>query len=668
MTAKTLAPTLEELWRSPPGSSLSCCVCGCSISEPTQTLIRTFALESQLKECNSREESSSTKFSKRTLWHRLAQKMSRRILVPEENDALVLFDRHATCMTGIMYITISHVWNREVAEVQCNRRQQQTDAQVEEARRLAFALPMEVYRVVAAAARRRDGEGETTATAVEIWHDYISVPQWQDEDKRKILLHMPRIYADAAYTMVHLDDVDAETLRLMRHGQTTRKRLIGIVKVCNSTWFSRVWTAMEFVQSRELRVMLGDGTLDDAGGDVFLDEMYRTYRREVPDDALAESLSADDRISLWPWMLGHLSLVRHDVKRRGSTHFALAFSLLSRRRRSTLERDFFYALLAIMPAEVQTDDLLSDPQRVFLRLAKAHMSRGDYSPLLMVPEWARKADLEGNLEIIGFNDLKSWELGWLVSPATFQDGITIRGDTVALKCVEIGTVHFLRRFRYMDLTVEDPTEVLSFAYISRLALDFTGTDTDAFVETVGGRLYGQNPQAIFDRLAHENRYEHVKHLLTLRYNSPTEEPWSKHSIRWIADAMGLSTTQLEGGMRNVSPLKFVRHHGALIHLRERAAIVGITCSTCHGRFLYRVAPYRNLSDTLGAVAYRIPGLRYSQTHVGGVAILVKDGYVVGRMVWATPACSCYQVRDVEVRMAELPLPAPNYYEYNNLKS
>lgn len=656
---KAASPTLETLWQHEPSLPLTCLVCGGSIINP-QALARTFSLTSCFP--------SST-----------SKKYSRKIPIPAEDDEIVLYDRHVDCIreNGVRYVTVSHVWNAAVADKQYKRGESAVKEEV--AAKLAVELPVRVYRdVVDAEAKEKQtrshqehgqgGHGDGEAP-LELWHDYISVPQWRPAVKDRILLAIPKLYAHAAYTVVHLDDVDSSALKLLRQGQSSRERLTGMAKICNAAWYSRVWTAMEFVQSAELRVMLSDGAVEGAGGNVFLGELDRVFAREIREHGdghavsrLVDSLAGPGSSSLKPWMLGGLCQVRTDVKRGASTEFAMAFCLLAKRR-LTRARDFFYALRGILhDVNFEVEKLRNDPQEACLQVARVCMARGDYSPLLMIPDWVREGS--DNLQFhVGFNDVNTWGLDQVVTPGVIVDGITPRGgNKVLLKCEEIGTVHFMRRFRYHDLFEQDPTDILNFSYVARLVLDFTGPDIEAFVETVGGRLYGQNPQAIFDRLARQDRYQGLKQRLTLRYDVPFEHPWGAHNASWIAEAMGLSNLELNAKKR-LAPLKFLRHHGGTLHLGLSGALVGIACPGCHGRFVYRVAPYKPLSEMLGAVAYRIPGLKYAQSHKDGVAILVKDGRVVGRMVWATPACACHEMREVEVELSKLSVPAPNEFAY-----
>ena len=92
----------------------------------------------------------------------------------------------------------------------------------------------------------------------EIWHDYISVPQWQAEVKRAIIQKIPQIFERAMLTTAYLSDLDAANISAMREGRTSTERCRGISNICNAKWFSRVWTAMEFTRSPNICFMTKD--------------------------------------------------------------------------------------------------------------------------------------------------------------------------------------------------------------------------------------------------------------------------------------------------------------------------------------------------------------------------------------------------------------------------
>jgi hypothetical protein len=63
---------------------------------------------------------------------------------------------------------------------------------------------------------------------VEVWFDYLSVPQWDRPSKERIISVIPDIFHDAEFTLILLEDVDNHTLNLLRHGQTQTERIAGV--------------------------------------------------------------------------------------------------------------------------------------------------------------------------------------------------------------------------------------------------------------------------------------------------------------------------------------------------------------------------------------------------------------------------------------------------------
>lgn len=148
--------------------------------------------------------------------------------------------------------------------------QQQFNEEFEEARRLAYEIPLRIYREIT------DGIGER----IELWHDYISVPQWELELKMNILPRIPEIFKKARFTLVYMHDVSGESVDMLQSGSSPEERLEGAIRVCNSVWFSRVWTAMEYIRSHELRVMIKNEELVDGARqhhDLFLENMRRAW-------------------------------------------------------------------------------------------------------------------------------------------------------------------------------------------------------------------------------------------------------------------------------------------------------------------------------------------------------------------------------------------------------
>ncbi|KAH7013742.1 hypothetical protein EDB80DRAFT_890773 [Ilyonectria destructans] len=214
-------PKLDDLWFEADPGNLICCFCQSQIGPAT--LARTFRLY------DPSQDDEPLRSSK--------------IIHTPFNENIVIYDRHLQCLlqSGIKYSAISHVWDPEISRTQVLGR---GSPQPPDVRRRAIELPVFILRGLLKS-------GEISKTD-EIWHDYISVPQWSNDVKDRILLAVPDIYGSAHVTTLHFEDLRKESVQALYGAQGTNKRLKAITDICNIKWFSRVWTAMEFVRSRQV--------------------------------------------------------------------------------------------------------------------------------------------------------------------------------------------------------------------------------------------------------------------------------------------------------------------------------------------------------------------------------------------------------------------------------
>lgn len=157
---------------------------------------------------------------------------------------ILLFDRHLSCMEDVNFATISHVWDPEVFDVQ-NHGHSTNAVTDEKIARKVLSSANSIYESLE----------KETSSSIEMWYDYLSVPQWHDPLKMKILSLIPKIFQNSRFTLVVMEDVTAKVLARLRDGKSLEERVSGITGVCNAKWFSRVWTMMEFVRANHLRVM-----------------------------------------------------------------------------------------------------------------------------------------------------------------------------------------------------------------------------------------------------------------------------------------------------------------------------------------------------------------------------------------------------------------------------
>ncbi|KAK6215471.1 hypothetical protein QIS74_08490 [Colletotrichum tabaci] len=205
---------------------------------------------------------------------------------------------------------------------------------------------------------------------VEVWHDYISVPQWSPDLKTSILQVVNRIYAGSALTVVHLEDVTPAMVDKFLHAPEDSARLSGMVGLCNAKWFSRVWTAMEYIRSANVRVMDSEMRLHgEESADVYQKQLDMFWHEQVAKyggDAQRLEVRLEMGKNMMPWNIGPMIQCRAESKNR---NFGLSFALLSRRGCRD-KRDFLYALQGTITGHSVTELDGHNWDEMYLRLAQ----------------------------------------------------------------------------------------------------------------------------------------------------------------------------------------------------------------------------------------------------------------------------------------------------------
>ncbi|KAK3319159.1 hypothetical protein B0H66DRAFT_258022 [Apodospora peruviana] len=615
---------LEAFWVEENPENLRCCRCGRTFDG--DALIRTFRITNQGEEggYHDTNNASCSKF------------------IMALNERISLFNRHMECLISekTSYVAVSHVWDSEISNTQARGRHSPQDTHI---RQRVFASVIGIAHGLMAS--QNDAE-------VEIWHDYFSVPQWEDDLKNQILLAIPLVFQHADFTLVNMNDVRIENVNALLHGHSTEDRLNAITSICGAAWFKRVWTVMEFIRARRVRAMVhGNQLVDESVGDVFLGKLSEVWDRESETHG-AKEVEERTRVgtNLVPWNLGPLQAAR-DLRK---LDFASTWILLSRRGCRSIH-DFFHAFLGILRTSLPPEQILEkeDASKACLQIATACLTAGDYSPLLMTPT-AEPYDRRGEWRRMtrdGFNDVTTFGLGHQTSGPAFHQDFVLGSDSGLphLKVARIGKVSFVFKSpRYTDA-------LETWTHTAQTVLSFTGPNVDRFVTTVCSRLYGQADDEASEILSDHERRQKLEVILRDWYNAWPDEAPDPAVTQRLAELLYLSrlspSSQTPGGL---TPFTFLQMHGGTIHMGWFGGLIGVTCATCCETFLYRTAFYKPPAEIRnGVVAYRIPGLDYIFTRMDGVGLLVDEKRrIVGRMNWATPTCRC----DVVMEMVEVEIP------------
>jgi hypothetical protein len=114
---------------------------------------------------------------------------------------------------GVQYIPVSLVWHKDVSDAHHSKHT------TDEAVALTWFVPI---RILNSAKRSLRG----TFRQLEIWHDYLSVPQWNYDVQQRLLLYLPSICKSARYCVSKELDVEGRLLFCIllqmsnRRGQT----------------------------------------------------------------------------------------------------------------------------------------------------------------------------------------------------------------------------------------------------------------------------------------------------------------------------------------------------------------------------------------------------------------------------------------------------------------
>lgn len=513
---------------------------------------------------------------------------------------------------------------------------------------------------------------------------------------------------------MHFNDVTPAMVRAFTHGKTDEERIEGMLGICNAKWYSRVWTAMEYIRSPRIRFMDSGSNLysDDGAEHLFQDRLDQFWKEQVTKSGSTHELEARVNVdeNILPWSLGPLTLCRSPQSR----NFGLAFALLSRRGCQS-QHDFLYALHGIVtgsaaaPAAAAagaTEQLQrgSSWEERYLRIALRCVEAGDYTPLLVTPEWA-PADGEPDVRWMpannvneGYHDHYAYLLGPMTAPPRHHAETTVKlldeaggshQGRVRLRLQRAGTVSKLVLFH--TLAWEE--------IIHESARNLAEPSVEAFLDAYGSRHFFQPREKLLQSLSqHSGGYERLQRTVAALAKREPGQPWpdgrdegrcekrqghetnhcSEEDIDGGSDEGSSDNTDTDIysfwgvmtalGLDETAQTDYQVTYANVLHLTWRRYYAWATCPACGTRSMVNAGLYVTEKDALGATMHRIPGLGFERSLKDGVCVLLSPGdnnddgagrRVIGRAVWATPACACEGLDElVTVRLPRLPLPKP----------
>ena len=99
---------------------------------------------------------------------------------------------------------------------------------------------------------------------VEFWHDYFSVPQWDERIQQSLLLCLPSIYHTADEILIQMSDIPqlhilrilvASSVRMQLSLYQCLQLITPLRALCTSQWMQRMWVTLEYSLSKSACIM-----------------------------------------------------------------------------------------------------------------------------------------------------------------------------------------------------------------------------------------------------------------------------------------------------------------------------------------------------------------------------------------------------------------------------
>jgi hypothetical protein len=520
---------------------------------------------------------------------------------------------HLKCLkaSDIQYIPVSHPWHSSVAEAYALRTFNAKAAQT------CYEAPLRTLMAV----QRRFGHDCL------LWHDYISIPQWQDDLRGTVILpQIFKIFKTSGSSILHLGQqppseiVHTPTLEMItRHSD-------GLQQFFSAHLFSRLWPIIEFDRAGEAYIMSNEYRI--------LEPKFTTFVKEI-----LHATSIRNNVSV-QW-IAHLPLFVRE--RQTNKCLGYVFDMIANLGCRSF-RDKFIGASELLGIFDYPKELPVDIQEACLWLAERQIQSNDLSALLLRPSpeplHAKASWLKGHQSIVP--DMWGW--GVEIQPAKKLP--LVQHHSVHLDMHYIGNITLnLTWGLSADLSSNSPSNELHNLLLS----------IQISTETLIERLEAMNPHTLI-RSDHINKSQAVPalqfHISTSKFILMTLRHIFHQSLQESSEDRLVNSSRLYDDIMSLlafsvsAPMPELEHFAdfGLLKLRQQLCdlseshLVSVTCPDCLNQSLFRAQLWQQ--PTTDTQLYLIPGLTYQYTAVGGIGILLEKGDIIGRARFCAAPCSC----------------------------
>ncbi|KAF8846639.1 hypothetical protein BDZ45DRAFT_409230 [Acephala macrosclerotiorum] len=612
---------LRHVWGD--GLDSTCMVCQKDFTDGNDPPIRTLAFE-----VTQTLESSSPDITQ----------------APISQHPIRVFNRHFDCIkeAKINYVPISHAWHEPVSM------SQQSRTESIDAARLVYQMPVKTLIGL----KNKFG-------SVEIWHDYLSVPQWHESTQQQLLLAIPTIYAFPERMIIHLDDVKIQDLERVKRRTGYHAFLDGISGVMKSRWFNRVWVTLEYIQGSEVWILSKDLEVFDLTAAKLCERAETNIAKysENPgqdrfsDDALA-------RGHQWRRTMSWIDMETWKSKNAKYRTFGAAVYILGQKDCRDAH-DYYFAMRGLLGLGHNRNQVASivsgDRFSSYLDIAWEALENGDYTPLLLTPIKREKRDGRAPW-LLGHSRLTEnlWDLGMCHQKANSQT--IIRDGRIRPELEYVGTIV---DFEYYNFNASSADTV--FLHVVEKIISCSGVLSKPFCDAIERVFVDSGKKVLYthwdisnkadtaDHLTPERDYLEIRELLRY-FLFPTRTRGRMLEVsKNLVEMLGLDQLQQQ---TNISRLDEAAREAEWYSHPSRGyqnmeGLARIRCRYCGTHSLFRLSVW-DAQGIKSSHVFLIPGLLYDLTIPNGVGLVVHDKTIIGKTTYGTPTCECREIRMVDL--------------------
>ena len=538
---------------------------------------------------------------------------------------LVMSNTHLECLkqSGQKYIPISHAWHGPVTEAYASRKPNL------EAATLVLELPL---RTLLAATKRFGPE-------TQIWHDYISIPQWQDSFRGTVVLpQIFEIFRHGELLITHLYDEPAIQLLENYTPAMFVSESENLENVFSARWFRRMWIAIEYDMCQDCYILNRKYE--------FMPGTLSMLMRRISDchiSFLASKLSSPSPPD--PSAIAWIKTVPNFVKERVDAKcLGYVYDIIGDQGCRSY-RDRFVAACALLRFENYSQVLLDMPrneQEACLWVSKKCLQTNDFSVLLLRPsneqQYKRASWLKGHTALTS----NMWNLSIETRPANICP--RVKDNEILLHLELMGTITGSISWRPPHID-----NYFGFAHILSYLIEPAAGSTSAFLRNLE-RIYPSEFFWVQEGGAHTFPGARYRMPTSNQFEKTLDDYLKKYSSadkRADATECSLLCERIVSLLALTEPpsLAMAPYHTlgrlqlyALLCVPSEYILLTVQCPTCKIVTLLRATLWAHLSPN--SQMYRIPGLAYKNSIPEGMGMIVDSGQVVGRTRFGLTACRC----------------------------